>query len=98
GIRDFHVTGVQTCALPISVVDLATGDADKIVVPGDGSALPLAWSPDSTLLAYVVTDGPADPYTGSALSGELGLLDVTTVEAQPRSEERRVGRERRSGG
>src|SRR5207302_3640452 len=26
GIRDFHVTGVQTCALPISVVgDVATG-------------------------------------------------------------------------
>ncbi|MBD8063294.1 TolB family protein [Oceanitalea stevensii] len=67
----------------VAVVDLATGDADKIVVPGDGSALPLAWSPDSTLLAYVVTDGPADPYTGSALSGELGLLDVTTGEAQP---------------
>src|SRR5690606_39631411 len=28
GIRDFHVTGVQTCALPISVIaqDAGTGD------------------------------------------------------------------------
>src|SRR5690606_41199853 len=25
GIRDFHVTGVQTCALPISVAQLAAG-------------------------------------------------------------------------
>lgn len=66
----------------VAVVDLATGDADTHVVPGDGSALPLAWSPDSTLLAYLVTDGPADPYTGSAISGELGLLDVTTGEAR----------------
>lgn len=66
----------------VAVVDLTTGGTDELAVPGDGSALPLAWSPDSTLLAYVVTDGPADPYTGSALSGELGLLDVTTGEEQ----------------
>src|SRR5690606_39754422 len=26
GIRDFHVTGVQTCALPISAVALGPGD------------------------------------------------------------------------
>src|SRR5690606_40245363 len=35
GIRDFHVTGVQTCALPISGCrrGLAAGAADVIVAP-----------------------------------------------------------------
>src|SRR5690606_40594681 len=27
GIRDFHVTGVQTCALPISSVNVASGSS-----------------------------------------------------------------------
>src|SRR5690606_40097722 len=39
-IRDFHVTGVQTCALPISAERLATlarkRDADEIVVGSRG--------------------------------------------------------------
>src|SRR5690606_41088476 len=29
GIRDFHVTGVQTCALPISVVLRSSAAADR---------------------------------------------------------------------
>src|SRR5690606_29053888 len=37
GIRDFHVTGVQTCALPIYLIDIET---DKVVLetpaPADG--------------------------------------------------------------
>src|SRR5690606_27748187 len=34
GIRDFHVTGVQTCALPISAFGLA--GIDRITSTGDG--------------------------------------------------------------
>lgn len=66
----------------LAVVDMTTGDVDKCVVPGEGSAIPLAWSPDSTVVAYMRTEEPANPYTGSALSGELGFLDVTTGETE----------------
>src|SRR5690606_40598253 len=44
GIRDFHVTGVQTCALPISIVGI-TGDtsvaakrSDSAIVASDVSS------------------------------------------------------------
>src|SRR5690606_41040223 len=35
GIRDFHVTGVQTCALPISHLNLiiGNGNASSLIVP-----------------------------------------------------------------
>src|SRR5690606_39174797 len=34
GIRDFHVTGVQTCALPIFRVIIVTGTGEKAFVAG----------------------------------------------------------------
>src|SRR5690606_39583462 len=34
GIRDFHVTGVQTCALPIFRALALGGDRDLLPVPG----------------------------------------------------------------
>src|SRR5690606_39988064 len=52
GIRDFHVTGVQTCALPISSGELR-------VVEGDGEVVG-----EGTLLRYLVEveEGlPGDP-------------------------------------
>lgn len=64
----------------VAVADLGTGDAERYVLPGAGSAVPLAWSPDSTLLAYVVTEDATDPTLGPAPSGQLGLLDLTTGE------------------
>src|SRR5688500_20156939 len=68
GIRDYQVTGVQTCALPISM---------KILLPATVGLL----------LAYLLL---------SPLSrkDEISfLLDKNKV----RSEERRVGKERRAG-
>src|SRR5690606_40428322 len=41
GIRDFHVTGVQTCALPISVgldLDARTGGRQVLAVGAQGLA------------------------------------------------------------
>src|SRR5690606_39710207 len=46
GIRDFHVTGVQTCALPISIV--------ISVVPSLGSILVLAGLLPIVLLVFGV--------------------------------------------
>ncbi|WP_413452466.1 hypothetical protein AA0Y32_10625 [Georgenia phoenicis] len=70
----------QTAWPDVVVVDLATGRSTRHVVPGAGSDFPLAWSPDSTLLAYARTEEAADPW--GAGSGELGLLDLTTGEAR----------------
>src|SRR5690606_40892188 len=39
GIRDFHVTGVQTCALPISIVDLVRRERMAISMAGQKNDL-----------------------------------------------------------
>src|SRR5690606_39866705 len=79
GIRSFHVTGVQTCALPISTVllylSLAVGGASYAQMatdPGDESPTRLK------VLSY------------NLRFGELASLEEL---AAFRSEERRVGKE-----
>src|SRR5690606_39541628 len=95
GIRDFHVTGVQTCALPIFtggddgrvVATGADGTSEAIAAIGNkwidhvalGSNGALAWSAGKT--AYVRTK-----------KGERTVDVPSTV----RSEERRVGKECRA--
>src|SRR5690606_40218665 len=83
GIRDFHVTGVQTCALPISyptsgydlaqvLTQLGTGEAVVTVLSERGAPTPVAW----TMLR--------------APQSLMGASEASLVE---RSEERRVGKE-----
>src|SRR5206468_7916574 len=95
GIRDLIVTGVQTCALPIS------GKADR-----RGHAIHHPWHP----LMIVVTAGNHcrhGKYTGSVPGWEraafkrrlaAGKKCVVKVASRRRSEERRVGKECRSRG
>src|SRR5690606_39353061 len=45
GIRDFHVTGVQTCALPISSIDVTTTDAGSATCPRSASSAARPVSP-----------------------------------------------------
>src|SRR5690606_40822108 len=88
GIRDFHVTGVQTCALPISVrtvarvLQLVPGqpihDPHHRAVPGTHQAPPAGRSAVMTL---------------SILSLVVGLSLAGTILFLVRSEERRVGNE-----
>src|SRR5690606_40966170 len=93
GIRDFHVTGVQTCALPISISGYGANTAWK-ELPGQ-DLLTQARS-GVMWLSGGADDGPvaiglpvADMLAGAALAqGILALLF--------RSEERRVGKECRS--
>src|SRR5690606_40381254 len=73
GIRDFHVTGVQTCALPIFPF---------VWVIHKGESGP-HWGQSKA-----ATAGAGRPVTGSP-ERPCGAMDV-------RSEERRVGKERRS--
>src|SRR5207302_6273553 len=89
GIRDFHVTGVQTCALPISID--ATSHGEVYLSPCISKAV---------VEAYLANDAPVDPLSGREREvlqliaegknvKEIGdLLDIST-----RSEERRVGKE-----
>src|SRR5690606_40939907 len=85
GIRDFHVTGVQTCALPISLARL---------VP---ASVPLEWteiglsSADMELLNH--SNASADDiYRGYHVPLFFRTLDSSTYNnVVTRSEERRVG-------
>src|SRR5690606_40250786 len=84
GIRDFHVTGVQTCALPISVRLLT---ADGPVVPADQSPA------DRTALITTATRTAS-----SRITSRTGPSSSTSTIRTARSEERRVGKEWRSRG
>src|SRR5690606_40085655 len=89
GIRDFHVTGVQTCALPIWIVENSTALCiSKYEPPRDlrvravvGRRRPLYFGSRKILLAFL----PAATQMALLPEGEI-----------TRSEERRVGKEWRS--
>src|SRR2546430_3597915 len=81
GIRDLTVTGVQTCALPISTVGF---DFDQAVVKPEGKEKldDLASKVRGISLEVVIAIGHADMIGSDAYN--------------QRSEERRVGKEGRS--
>src|SRR5690606_40565107 len=88
GIRDFHVTGVQTCALPILLVEIVT---TVLILLG------LRWLP-----RRIPGIDPLQPLTLprrlSDLTIALGAgtgVGLMAYAVMRRSEERRVGRERR---
>src|SRR5690606_39373131 len=90
GIRDFHVTGVQTCALPICSRS-ACGGACSIA--GQWQFL-LAVYRQVRALGQVLADQSIDVLVAAALPG---AVRVAKVDRHPRplrrSEERRVGKE-----
>src|SRR5690606_40496101 len=84
GIRDFHVTGVQTCALPICAGRLPAAGTD----PAHG--LSAATAPRALDRAGDVRAARA----GAIAAYRAGARAAARVqEAQQRSEERRVGKE-----
>src|SRR5690606_40047089 len=90
GIRDFHVTGVQTCALPIFL--------DGRILPYLG-ATPLEQITLTEIKAWRATLDPATQATNAAAYRLLrSLLQAAEEEElidRARSEERRVGKESR---
>src|SRR5690606_39974393 len=88
GIRDFHVTGVQTCALPI--LDLVARADRGIAHRLDD----LADVVDPGVAGGVHLDHVDVPALGD---GDAGLTDAARIDgwAALRSEERRVGQEGR---
>src|SRR5690606_39890514 len=94
GIRDFHVTGVQTCALPISA---AAGVSQPLIIKHFGSRHGLKEAADAHVLA-LAREALEPLITGGAMP-DRGIADVlasTPVTRYLRSEERRVGRGRRA--
>src|SRR5690606_39390027 len=82
GIRDFHVTGVQTCALPISL----TAAPCMVVRAG--------WFFRTSWLDNVAGERGEGPGLWSAFSTCRGGEESALSDS--RSEERRVGKECRS--
>src|SRR5690606_40869674 len=77
GIRGFHVTGVQTCALPIC---LSGRHAGAVVIDHHGHAIGAGLDRDvDAALCATVADGV--------------VQQVVQRDGQQRSEERRVGQE-----
>src|SRR5690606_40678458 len=87
GRRDFHVTGVQTCALPI----YASGDAGGVAAGAGGVTGVVSRSTVETggFWGAQIGGGGAAGTTGAA--GGVGAAG-SLVRAR-RSEERRVGKE-----
>src|SRR5207248_6715064 len=91
GIRDRTVTGVQTCALPISGTIRSLLRGERPVLRGDGTSR----------RDYLYARDAATAYLTLADAAELpdrrGQAFNFSSES-PRSEERRVGKERRGRG
>src|SRR5690606_39788026 len=88
GIRDFHVTGVQTCALPISLVTAAA--QREMIIP---SLIPIVFTVVVGLISVQALGGLL---IGVIVVGFFfAVLMTAGGGAWDRSEERRVGKERR---
>src|SRR5207244_9954483 len=95
GIRDDLVTGVQTCALPISLLALLLL---VVALPAWAAVRPLgADAPAASTVSY---DAPSRRYTLSAAGAHTVVytVDLDDGDLAQRSEERRVGKESRSRG
>src|SRR5690606_39321321 len=96
GIRDFHVTGVQTCALPI------LSDTPPLVSPDGAGATDPSSTPVSRSRLPRTSTAPQQQQQYQILS-RPSLQSATSAPPVPitsggRSEERRVGKEWRSRG
>src|SRR5690606_41018937 len=90
GIRGFHVTGVQTCALPISLFEASTIEIEGLepaLLDRDPAIL------DATAAAIRTIGWAAIPQLQRLLRHENWMVRRGAA----RSEERRVGKERSSG-
>src|SRR5690606_40948176 len=96
GIRDFHVTGVQTCALPISIAGGGHGARGSLetFVNGERDVVDGGGGEGVEHIDGAVIRG----FGGAGDRDEQGRFGVVGVLLKPRSEERRVGKEWRDRG
>src|SRR5205807_5585181 len=89
GIRDYKVTGVQTCALPILIV---TGLVQEARIAAGPGMIVICSSSDPRQLRALLATLDSTTFRGVISFGVAGGLDPA------RSEERRVGKECRAWG
>src|SRR5690606_39779613 len=95
GIRDFHVTGVQTCALPICRIAATNALSDVYAMGGTPiMALALVGMPIDRLPLEVIR---RILQGGESICAEAGIPVAGGHTIDSRSEERRVGRGCRRG-
>src|SRR5690606_40474622 len=90
GIRDFHVTGVQTCALPIFLLSIFFTTFNISNSPGAVEIF------IHITLVYIERFFVSNHSNNSPVYFWPGLLEFFKYLLQGRSEERRVGKECRS--
>src|SRR5690606_40824862 len=93
GIRDFHVTGVQTCALPISTpatISTSTPSSSCRCSASHDTRCSLTYAPCSSSSS----SSSADCQLCLTYS-PVHVLQLLIKHTPPRSEERRVGKEGR---
>src|SRR5690606_40220695 len=98
--RDFHVTGVQTCALPIWIVKRLKQAGALIMGKTVTTELAL-FTPGKTRNPHDIARSPGGSSSGSAAAVAAGMVPLaigTQTAGSMRSEERRVGKAGRSGG
>src|SRR5690606_39770201 len=88
GIRDFHVTGVQTCALPIYV----RSQPELKALFSDLSNLSAREVGDGNLNMVFIVSNPRAPTESLVIKQALPYLRVLGESYPLRSEERRVGK------
>src|SRR5690606_39589275 len=94
GIRDFHVTGVQTCALPIFAAVAEAGSLDGSDLE---AATELVDDEGRKRFAFDVFSNDEQRTRGLDDGFENGEHRLKVRELLLRSEERRVGKEWRAG-
>src|SRR5690606_39981267 len=93
-IRDFHVTGVQTCALPISPQLSARVASTDGRIHGYDVVEDLSRHYSFAEQTYLALTGALpDAAQVRAFEWALSILSATSIAEAPRSEERRAGRE-----
>src|SRR5690606_40682622 len=92
GIRDFHVTGVQTCALPIYILD----KIDNLII-GGGMTFTFVKALGGNIGSSICEDDKLDlALEILAKAKQKNVAVHLPVDVVIRSEERRVGKEWRS--
>src|SRR5205807_3006547 len=95
-IRDYKVTGVQTCALPIlSAQDLDLADDDGVEDAREPRARAPWWAMSLAFHAALLICLPLVVAAGSLAQSERTLTVSLGWPRDARSEERRVGKARR---
>lgn len=66
----------------VVVVDLTTGESTTHPLPQGRSVISAAWSNDGQSLAILLSSEPTNPYSGGRITGDIGVLDLTTDETE----------------